>query len=224
MRSAVATACVRVSASSFVIALRTCVRTVSGEMKSVLPMASFELPSARSRSTSRSRCVRFSTLSRRRAAGDDAREDRVDVRAALRDELDRADDLRERRLLEDEPARAGVERLREERAVAVGGVEDDAGLRRVAARGAGDLDAGHARHAQVEERDHRLVLADRLERLLAVAILARDRDPAGRQHLGDGLHDGRMVVGDEAGDRPGLGHGDGSGHRNTFIVMDPETF
>ena len=31
-RSAVATACVRVSASSFVIALRTCVRTVSGEM------------------------------------------------------------------------------------------------------------------------------------------------------------------------------------------------
>ena len=35
-RSARATACVRVSASSFAIALRTCVRTVSAEMKSLL--------------------------------------------------------------------------------------------------------------------------------------------------------------------------------------------
>ncbi len=40
-RSAVATACVRVSASSFAIALRTCVRTVSAEMCSCLPISSF---------------------------------------------------------------------------------------------------------------------------------------------------------------------------------------
>ena len=53
----------RVSASSFAIALRTCVRTVSGEMKRLLPISSFDIPSASSLSTSRSRWVRFSILS-----------------------------------------------------------------------------------------------------------------------------------------------------------------
>ena len=41
------------------MALRTCVRTVSGEMKSSLPISSFVFPSASSRSTSRSRWVSF---------------------------------------------------------------------------------------------------------------------------------------------------------------------
>jgi hypothetical protein len=44
-RNAVATACVRVSASSFAIALRMLVRTVSAAMPSSAPIASFARPS-----------------------------------------------------------------------------------------------------------------------------------------------------------------------------------
>ena len=98
-------------------------------MNSSLPISSFEFPSASSRSTSRSRCVRFSHLLGRGGAREDAREDRIDVRPAGRDELDRPHDLGERRLLEHEPARAGVERLGQQRPVAEGGVEDHRGLR-----------------------------------------------------------------------------------------------
>ena len=50
--SALATACVRVSASSFVIEFRTCDCTVSGEIASAAPTLSFVMPSATRRKIS----------------------------------------------------------------------------------------------------------------------------------------------------------------------------
>ena len=98
-----------------------------------------------------------------------AGEHRVDVRAARGDELDCADDLRERCLLEHEPARPCVERLRQERPVAEGGVEDHRRVGCGAADVPRDLDPGQAGHAQVEDRDGRLAELDLLDRVLAVA-------------------------------------------------------
>jgi hypothetical protein len=54
-RTAIATACVRVSASSFFIARRMYVRTVSAEMESVPAISSFDFPAASRRRMSRSR-------------------------------------------------------------------------------------------------------------------------------------------------------------------------
>jgi hypothetical protein len=59
-----ATACVRVSASSFARMWRTWLFTVSWEMKSCCATSAFDIPSARSWRISRSRCVRISCPSR----------------------------------------------------------------------------------------------------------------------------------------------------------------
>src|SRR4029079_13031024 len=62
-RSAIATACVRVSASSLVRMCRTWLLTVSWEMKSRCATSAFDMPSARSWRISRSRVVSMSVWS-----------------------------------------------------------------------------------------------------------------------------------------------------------------
>src|SRR5258708_23953413 len=61
-RSAIATACVRVSASSFARMWRTWLFTVSWLMKSFVATSAFDIPSARSWRISRSRVVSMSSL------------------------------------------------------------------------------------------------------------------------------------------------------------------
>ena len=69
-RSAVATACVRVDAPRRLLALRTCVRTVSEPMPSRCAISSCASPSASRPSTSRSRVVSVSVVFTARAPGD----------------------------------------------------------------------------------------------------------------------------------------------------------
>ena len=107
-RSAIATACVRVSASSFVRMWRTWLLTVSWEMKSRSATSPFESPSASSWRISRSRGGEHVALV---PAGEELRHQRrVDVALAGGDLLDRAHERAVRRLLEDVALRARLER------------------------------------------------------------------------------------------------------------------
>ena len=128
-----------------------------------------------------------------------AREHRIDVRAPRRDRLHRAQEVVHRRFLEHEPTNARIERLGQQRAVAVPGVEEDRRLGRRALCAPRQLDPAELRHAHVDERDAGLAALDLLERLFTVAGARDDLDPALREELGHGLEDGRMVVGDDAG-------------------------
>ena len=106
-RSAIATACVRVSASSLVRMWRTWLFTVSCEMKSL---------SRRRRSRAVGEQLQDLALARREhvavvLAGEErGHQRRVDVALAGGDLLDRAHERRVRRLLEDVALRAGLER------------------------------------------------------------------------------------------------------------------
>ena len=67
-------------------------------------------------------------------------------------------------------------------------------------RPAQNLDPVELRHEDVDKGDRRLELLDLLERLLSVARPADDRDAATVEKLRDGVKDGGMIVGDDAGD------------------------
>ena len=121
---AVATACVRVEQRSLVIALRRCVRTVSGAMWSADAIVSFELPSARSCSTSISR-LRETRLDDPSAFEHEVGERSVDVRLAGRDDAYGTHELHERRVLLDHTVRARLERVRNERLVADARVDEE---------------------------------------------------------------------------------------------------
>ena len=144
----------------------------------------------------------------RGGAREHAGEDRIDVRPAGRDELDRPHDLGERRLLEHEPARTGVERLGQQRAVAEGGVQDHRRLGRGPPDVPRDLDPGEPGHAQVEDRDGRAGCSSICStRLVPVARAARDLDPVLLEDVRHRLDDGGVVVGDEARrDNPPFSH------------------
>ena len=133
-------------------------------------------------------------------AHEDAGEDRVDVCIARRDPLDRSHEVGQGRLLEHETPRADVERLRKQRAVAVGRVEDDRRVRRNHCRLRRDLDPREPRHADVDDRDARVLRLDLDERFLAVGRAADDLDPAPLQGVRDRRQHRRMVVGNHAGD------------------------
>jgi len=160
------------------IDLRTWVRTVSGEMKRLLPICSFERPSA-SQSENLPLALRErGKLVRHRRTREHAGEHRVDVGAARRDGGDRPQQIAERRLLQDEAAGARVERLGEECALAVAGVEDHAGLRAALPGLACDLDAAAPGHPQVDERHGRPSPLDRRDRVRPVDGPADDLAPA----------------------------------------------
>ncbi len=103
-RSAMATAWVRVSASSFARMWRTWLFTVSCEMKSCCATSAFDMPSARSCRISRSRCVRISCPSRP-VASDGISAGSTNVSPGC-DLLDRLEQRLVRRLLQDVAVRA----------------------------------------------------------------------------------------------------------------------
>ena len=124
---------------------------------------------------------------------------RVDVGAAAADGPDRPRQVVERRLLDQEPARAGVESLQQERALAVAGVEDDRGRRPFVAELASDVDPAHARHADVHDGDVRRVLRDQPQRLVAVLRLRDDLHVVDVREISrDGVDDRGVIVGDDA--------------------------
>ena len=67
-------------------------------------------------------------------------------------------------------------------------------------RAAQHLDPAELRHQDVDESDRGAELLDLVERLLAVTRTADDRDAPPLEELRDGVEDGGMVVGDDAGD------------------------
>src|SRR3954452_19676453 len=91
-------------------------------------------------------------LRRRPRREQDAVEARVDVRAALRDPLDRADELGHRARLQGVAARAGVEPAVEQLGVAVAGVEDDAEVGPAGEQCPRQLDAAPVRELDVDDR------------------------------------------------------------------------
>jgi hypothetical protein len=85
--------------------------------------------------------------------------------------------------------------------VAVRRIEHHRRLGARAGGAAGDLDAGDARHSQVDERDVGLSRLDLLERFVAVLRPAGDLDPVLGEKGAHRLHHHGMVVGDKAADR-----------------------
>ena len=104
------------------------------------------------------------------------------------------DDLAGRRVLEQEAAGAGAQRLDDVLVEAEGGEDEDALARQPPRR----LDAVHARHADVHQHDVGRVGLGGRDRLLAGARLGHDLDRAGRleHRLEAGAHH-RLVVGDD---------------------------
>ena len=110
------------------------------------------------------------------------------------DRAHRLDDLARRRVLEQEAAGAGAQRLDDVLVEAEGGEDEDALTRQAAGR----LDAVHARHPDVHQHDVGAVRLGRRDRLLAGGGLGHHLDRAGR--LEHGLEAGahhRLVVGDD---------------------------
>ena len=198
-RSAIATACVRVSASSFARMWRTWLFTVSWLMKSFVATSAFDMPSASSWRISRSRAGEHVVLV---LAGEErGHERRVDVALAARDLLDRAQQRLVRRLLEDVALRARLEAAAEQAALAVRGEDEDGGVGHLLGEDLRRLEPVHAGHADVHDHDVRAAALGERDGGLAVGGLA---DHADVRRAGEGqaqafAHD-LVVVDDQAGD------------------------
>ncbi len=203
-RSAIATACVRVSASSFARMCRTWLFTVSWLMKSFAATSALDIPSARSWRISRSRGVSTSAWP---CAGDElGHETRVDERLAGGDLLDRAQERLVRSLLEDVALGARLEPALQERALAVGGEDENADLGHELKHLLGRLEAVHVRHAEIHDHDVGASPLCEGDRRRAVRRLADDADARrARQCEAKALPNDLVVVRDEAGDL--VGHG-----------------
>ena len=109
-----------------------------------------------------------------------------------------------RRLLEDVAARAGLEPALEQRALAVRGEDEDAGVRRLLEHLLGRLEAVHVRHAQIHDHDVRAAPLRQRDGRRAVGRLADHADARrAREREAKALADDLVVVGDEAGDLVG---------------------
>ena len=201
-RNAIATACVRVSASSFARMWRTWLFTVSWLMKRRCATSAFDIPSASSWRISRSRPGQhvLAVL----AAEERGHQRGVDEALAAGDLLDRADERLVRRLLEDVALGARLEAAREQRALAVGREDQH---RRVG-RSLGELlrrvEPVHPRHAHVHDHDVGPAALREVDRALPVARLT-DHPDVGRtgQREAEALTDDLVVVHDQAGDLGG---------------------
>ncbi len=189
----------------------SCVRTVSGEMKSSRPIDSFECPSASSRSTSRSRGV--SPRSWAGSPGSVHRRGRVDVHASARDRPERAHERGKRRVLEHVAAGAGVEhlvstaprRIRSRRHRRLGRRPRDA---------PDDGGAGKTGHAQVEHGESRPLRLHERDGFVPVSRSPHDPETLQLEKARDALEHGRMVVGDDTrGPGRNGAHGPVVGHR-----------
>ncbi len=108
----------------------------------------------------------------------------------------RADDVVERSLLQHERAGSGIERLAERHPVSVARVEDHGGLRTDALR---DLDAGKLRELEIEDRDLRRMLADRVECGDTVRGRRDDLDAVFAEQAGERVEHRRMTICEDAG-------------------------
>src|SRR4051794_30260120 len=136
-------------------------------------------------------------LGRRPRREQDAVEARVDVRAALGDPLDRADELGHRARLEGVAARAGVEPAVEQLRVAVAGVEDDAELGLAGEQRPRQLDAAPVRELDVHDRDVRHGVLDEVQPGGDVAGGAQDLHALPLQQRREALAHGLVVVDDD---------------------------
>ena len=126
---------------------------------------------------------------------------RVDVTVALRDLLDRAHERLVRRLLEDVALRAGLEPAAEQRALGVGGEDQDLRAGHALGQQLRRLEAVHPRHADVHDDHVGLAPLRELDRGRAVGGLADDADvrrPREREPQSF-AHD-LVVVDDQRGD------------------------
>ena len=136
---------------------------------------------------------------RRLRPGQDAGQCGVDVGASAGNDPDRAHQVVERRLLEQEPARARVEPLEQQRLLGVARVEDHRRGRPGSGQAAGDLDPAEARHADVEHGDIGLQLLDVAEGALAVTRLPDELDLVlAFEKAADSVEDRGVVVGHQA--------------------------
>jgi hypothetical protein len=128
-------------------------------------------------------------------------EPRIDVRAARRDALDRADELLHRAGLERVPAGAGVEPAVEQLGVGVAGVEDDAEAGPARKQLARELDPAAVRQADVDDRDVRLAVIDEIDARRDVASGSDDLQAVAFQQGDEPFAEGLVVVDDHE-----LGH------------------
>jgi hypothetical protein len=102
------------------------------------------------------------------------RECGVEVRAPVEGRLERAHEVRERRLLQHERDGAGVQHFAGQPFVTVGGVDDDAGVGRGLAQRAHEVGARETRHAVVDERELGLFVGDECDGSTAVGRRSDD--------------------------------------------------
>src|SRR3954447_12694042 len=136
-------------------------------------------------------------LGRRARREQDAVEARVDVRAALGDALDGADELGHRSGLEGVAAGARVEAVVELLGVAVAGVEDDAEIGLAGEQRPRQLDAAPVRELDIDDRDVGHGVLDEVEPRGDVAGGAQDLHPLALQQRREALTHGLVVVDDD---------------------------
>ena len=120
----------------------------------------------------------------------------VDVRAALRDPLDRREQLVDRPGLQRVAPRAGVQAVVEQVEVAVAGVEDHPELGRPLEQLPGEVDAAAVRELDVDDRDVRLGVIDDVEARGDVRGGSDDLHPALPEQHRETLAQGLVVVDD----------------------------
>ena len=176
--------------------LRTWVRTVSTDTPSCAPTSCAVPPSAMRCMISRSRGERFGSRDVGVLGQQHPIEAGVDVRAALRDPLDRREQLVDRPGLQRVAPRAGVQAVVEQVEVAVAGVEDHPELGRPLEQLPGEVDAAAVRELDVDDRDVRLGVIDDVEARGDVRGGSDDLHPALPEQHRETLAQGLVVVDD----------------------------
>ena len=220
-RSAIATACVRVPASSFAIACRTCVPRHGGGRDRAGARA--DLVAAHpvgEQAQHFALAVGQRTKPTRLGIADARRDLRVEKRGAAGNDLHRALKVRQRSALADESSRPGLDRRSGQSRVGPFRIDDDSRRASFGGQRAGDLDPVQVRHLSVDHRNVWSQLADPGERLETVHGLTDDLDlPALREEVGNRLDDRRVIVRDDAAGDAVLGRSLGGAlyHRNRLI-------
>ena len=142
-----------------------------------------------------------------RVLGQRRHQRRVDERLAGCDLLDRPQQRLVGRLLEDVPARPGLEAALEQCPLGVGGEDQHLGIGNAAHDLLGRLDPVHSRHAQVHHDHVGAAALGECDGRLAVGGLADDADVRRAQEgEAQSFADDLVVVGEEDGDLGGFGH------------------
>ena len=138
----------------------------------------------------------------RLGAGEHSRQDGIDVRPAFGNGEHGADEIGERRLLEQESSRTCVDRLDHERTVGVRGVQHDRRPHTRLVQPAGHLDSIQVGHANVDHGDVGSRVRDRVERCTSARRRPGHLDALlFGQEARNGVHDGRVIVNHEAAHR-----------------------